>query len=126
MRVTHTPTLGKDWNTCLMSTEPQPTQSTRDQRQAAETASLHRVQRRVGAIGFFAVAEHAVFGVIGAAHVLNGQGRHGDAVALTVMSGVLAVIVYSVVRIILGAKLWSPAWIALALTPTVAAFIWVV
>lgn len=97
-----------------------------DDRRAAETASLHRVQRRVAAIGFFAVTVHAVFGVIGAAYIREGQGRHGDAIGLTVMSAVLAVIVYSVVRIILGAKLWSPAWIALAFTPTVAAFIWVV
>lgn len=100
--------------------------STLDERRAAETASLHRVQRRVAAIGFFAVTVHAVFGVIGAAHIREGQGRHADAVGLALMSGVIAVIVYTVMRIILGAKLWSPAWIALALTPSVAAIIWVV
>ena len=91
-----------------------------------KVASLLRVQRRVFAIGFFAVAVHAVLGVIGAAHVLVGQDRHGDAVGLTVMSGVLALLVYTVVRTILGARWWSPAWIALAVTPTVAASIWVV
>ena len=109
-----------------MSRDPRPVRASIQERRAAETASLHRVQRRVAAIGFFAVTVHAVFGVIGAAYVREGQGRHADAVGLTVMSGVIAVIVYSVVRIILGAKLWSPAWIALALTPTVAAVIWVV
>lgn len=109
-----------------MAIHPQPVSATAEERRAAETASLHRVQRRVGAIGFFAVTVHAVFGVIGAAYVREGQGRHADAVGLTVMSGVIAVIVYVVVRIILGAKLWSPAWIALTLTPTVAAIIWVV
>lgn len=106
-----------------MSTDPRPIRASIQERQAAETASLHRVQRRVAAIGFFAVTVHAVFGVIGAAYVREGQGRHADAVGLTVMSGV---IVYTVVRIILGAKLWSPAWIALALTPTAAAVIRVV
>jgi hypothetical protein len=109
-----------------MSDDPERTQASRDARRAAETASLHRVQRRVGAIGFFAVTVHAVFGVIGAAYVREGQGRHVDAVVLTLMSGVIAVIVYVVMRIILGARLWSPAWIVLALLPTMAALIWVV
>jgi hypothetical protein len=109
-----------------MATDPQPTSANIDDRRVAETASLHRVQRRVAAIGFFAVTVHAVFGVIGASYVREGQGRHADAVGLAVMSGVIAVLVYTVMRIILGAKLWSPAWIALALTPTVAALIWVV
>jgi len=109
-----------------MSVDPHRAQASLDARRAAETASLHRVQRRVGAIGFFAVTVHAVFGVIGAAYVREGQGRHVDAVVLTLMSGVIAVIVYVVMRIILGARLWSPAWIVLALLPTVAAVIWVV
>jgi hypothetical protein len=108
-----------------MATDPQPRGATIDQRRAAETASLHRVQRRVAAIGFFAVTVHAVFGVIGVAYVREEQGRHVDAVGLAVMSGVIDVIVYTVLRIILGAKLWSPAWIILALTPTVAALVWV-
>lgn len=99
---------------------------TLDERRAAETASLHRVQRRVAAIGFFAVTVHAVFGVIGAAYIREGQGRHADAVGLALMSGVIAVIVYVVMRLILGARLWSPAWIALALLPSVGAVIWVV
>ena len=96
-----------------------------DARRAAAKASLHRVQRRVGAIGFFTVTVHAVLGVIGAAYVREGQGRHADAVGLVIMSGIIAVIVYAVTRIILGAKLWAPAWIVLALTPTVAAVIWI-
>ena len=99
---------------------------TLDERRAAETASLHRVQRRVAAIGFFAVTVHAVFGVVGAAYIREGQGRHADAVGLALMSGVIAVIVYLVMRLILGARLWSPAWIALALLPSAAAIIWVV
>lgn len=99
---------------------------TLDERRAAETASLHRVQRRVAAIGFFAVTVHAVFGVVGAAYIREGQGRHADAVGLALMTGVIAVIVYLVMRLILGARLWSPAWIALALLPSAAAIIWVV
>jgi hypothetical protein len=97
-----------------------------DERRAAKAASLLRVQRRVGAIGFFAIAVHGVFGVIGGAYVLEGQGKHGSAVGLTVMSGVIALVVYAVTRTILAAPLWSPAWIALAVTPTVAAFVWIV
>ena len=106
---------------CGMATDPE----RRDEQRRVEAAALVRVQRRVGAIGLFAVAVHAVFGVIAAAHIREGQGRHGDAIGLTVMSAILAVLVYTVVRIILGAKLWSPAWVALALTPTAAAIVWV-
>lgn len=94
-------------------------------RRAAEKAALVRVQRRVGAIGFFTIGEHGIIGVIVAAHVLDGQGRHGSAVGLMVMSGVMALIVYAVTRTILGARLWSPAWIALALVPTTAGIAWV-
>jgi hypothetical protein len=96
------------------------------ERREADKTALVRVQRRVGAIGFFTIAEHGIAGVIGAAYVLEGQGRHGSAVGLTVMSGVMALMVYAVTRTILGARLWSPAWIALALTPTAAASVWVV
>ncbi|TXL56575.1 hypothetical protein [Aeromicrobium terrae] len=91
-----------------------------------DSPSLIRVQRRVFAIGFFTVTIHGVLGLIGVAHVLVGQDRHSDAVALVFMSGVAAVLVYLGVRAILAKPFWSPAWIALALTPTAAAFIWVV
>jgi len=96
-----------------------------DERRRKEAASLLTVQRRVAAIGFFAVAVHGVFGLIGAAHVIDAEGRHGTAVGLTVMSGVVAVIVYLVLRIILGKKLWSPGWIVVAIAPTVVAFFWI-
>jgi Flp pilus assembly protein TadB len=92
---------------------------------AAETASLHRVQRRVAAIGFIAVAGHAVLGLIGVAYLREQDGRHADAVGLSIMSGVVAAIVYVVMRLILGGKLWSPAWIVVALAPSVAAVVWV-
>jgi hypothetical protein len=87
---------------------------------------LIRVQRRVFAIGFFVVTIHGVLGLIGVAHVLVDQGRHGDAVALVFMSGVAAALVYLGVRAILAKPFWSPAWIVVALTPTAAAFVWVV
>jgi hypothetical protein len=96
------------------------------ERREAEKAALLRVQRRVGAIGFFTIAEHGILGVIGAAYFLERQGRHGSAVGLAIMSGVMALVVYAVTRTILGRRLWSPAWIALALVPTTAAFVWVV
>lgn len=96
-----------------------------EDRRAAEAASLHRVQRRVAAIGFFAVAVHAVFGLIGVAYLREGDGRHVDAVGLALMSGLVSVIVYVVIRLILAGKLWSPAWIVVALTPSLATIIWV-
>ena len=92
---------------------------------SAELAALRRVQRRVGAIAFFAVAIHGVLGLIVVAHVVKGEDRGSDAVLLLVMSGVFAVVTYVVVRIILAARLWAPAWIALSLVPTVIGFVWV-
>jgi hypothetical protein len=88
--------------------------------------ALNRVQRRVAAIGFFAVAVHAVFGLIGVAYVRENDGRHTDAVGLAVMSFVVALIVYAVIRLILGAKIWSPVWLAIALLPSIAALVWVI
>ena len=79
----------------------------------AEMVEFRRVQRRVGAIGFFAVAIH-------------GEDRHDDAVVLTLMSGVVAILTCVVVRLILDVRPWSWPWIALALAPTVAALTWVV
>ncbi|KQX73817.1 hypothetical protein [Aeromicrobium sp. Root472D3] len=92
---------------------------------SAELAALRRVQRRVGAIAFFAVAIHGVLGLIVVAHVVKGEGRDADAVLLLVMSAVFAVVTYVVVRLILAARLWAPGWIALSVVPTVIGFVWV-
>lgn len=87
--------------------------------------ALRRVQRRVGAIAFFAVAIHGVLGLVVVAHVVEGEGRRADAVLLLVMSAVFAVVTYVVVRLILAAPVWSPVWLVLAMVPTVAGFVWV-
>jgi hypothetical protein len=92
---------------------------TRDR--AAELAALRKVQRRVAAIGFFAVAVHGIVGLAVVGHIVEGQGRHGDAIMLTVMSGVLALITYGIVRTILQRPVWSPVWMLAAITPTVIA-----
>ncbi|MET0767274.1 MAG: hypothetical protein ABWY50_06505 [Aeromicrobium sp.] len=90
-----------------------------------QLAALRRVQRRVGAIAFFAVAIHGVLGLIVVAHVVKGEGRDADAVLLLALSAVFAVVTYVVVRVILGARLWSPAWIALSMVPTLIGIFWV-
>ena len=90
-----------------------------------ELVALRRVQRRVGAIAFFSVAIHGVIGLIVVAHVVKGEGRDSDAVLLLVMSAVFAVVTYVVVRLILGARLWAPGWIALSVVPTLIGFVWV-
>ena len=87
---------------------------------AAELAALRKVQRRVAAIGFFAVAIHGIIGLAVVGNIVDGQGRHGDAVVLTIMSGVLALITYGIIRTILQRGLWS-VWILIAITPTVIA-----
>ncbi|MCW2831276.1 MAG: hypothetical protein JWP31_1968 [Aeromicrobium sp.] len=91
---------------------------------ADQLAALRRVQRRVGAIAFFAVAIHGVLGLIVVAHVVKGEGRDDDAVLLLAMSAVFAVVTYVVVRLILGARLASP-WAPVALLPTVIGVFWV-
>lgn len=91
---------------------------------AEQLVALRRVQRRVAAIAFFAVAIHGVLGLIVVAEVVKGEGRSGDAVLLLAMSAVFALVTYVVVRLILGARLMSP-WIPLAFLPTVLGLFWV-
>ena len=91
---------------------------------ARQDQALDRVRRRVTAIGFFAVASHGVFGLIGVSYVLVGQDRRSDAVLLTVMSGVVALIVCAATRAILGRRPFSIPWSIASLAPTAAAFYW--
>ncbi len=88
-----------------------------------EAQALDRVRRRVTAIGFFAVASHGVFGLIGVSYVLLGQDRRGDAMLLTLMSGVVALIVCAATRAILGARPFSAMWSLVSLVPTVIALL---
>lgn len=88
-----------------------------------EARALDRVRRRVTAIGFFAVASHGVFGLIGVSYVLLGQDRRSDALILTLMSGLVAVIVCAATRAILGARPVSAIWSLLSLVPTAAALL---
>ncbi len=104
---------------------PDPRMAALDAHREAEKAALIKVQRRIGAIAFFTVTMHGVLGTIAAAHIREGQGRHGDAIGLMVMSVVISVIVYAGTRTILGARLWSPLWILLAAVPSTAGFLWV-
>ncbi|MGJ9421565.1 hypothetical protein [Aeromicrobium sp. CF3.5] len=88
--------------------------------------ALNRVQRRVAAIGFFAVAEHGIIGLIVAASIIVDEpGRRGDAIGLLVMATIVSAITYVVMRLILGGRLVSP-WIAIAAIAPVVGFIWVV
>jgi predicted lysophospholipase L1 biosynthesis ABC-type transport system permease subunit len=89
-----------------------------------QAEALDRVRRRVTAIGFFAVASHGVFGLIGVSYVLVGQDRNGDAVLLTLMSGVVALIVCAATRAILGRRPFSLPWSIASIAPTVAAYVW--
>ncbi|MDX6232256.1 MAG: hypothetical protein QOH68_1240 [Nocardioidaceae bacterium] len=88
-----------------------------------EAQALDRVRRRVTAIGFLAVASHGVFGLIGVSYVLLGQDRRADAMLLTLMSGVVALIVCAATRAILGTRPFSATWSLVALVPTVAALV---
>jgi hypothetical protein len=94
------------------------------ERQRREAVALDRVRRRVTAIGFFAVASHGVFALIGVSFVLVDQGRRGDAMLLTIMSGLVALVVCAGTRAILGARPVSARWFAASLVPTAAALVW--
>lgn len=89
-----------------------------------QAVALDRVRRRVTAIGFLAVASHGVFGLIGVSYVLLDQDRRSDAVLLTLMSGIVALIVCAATRAILGTRPFSLPWSLVSLAPTVAAFLW--
>lgn len=95
--------------------------STQVRDRAAALRALRKVQRRVAAIGFFAVAMHGVIGLAVVGQIVDSQGRHSDAIILTIMSGVFALLTYGVVRTILQRSLWSPVWMIIAVTPTIIA-----
>ncbi|KQY59754.1 hypothetical protein ASD11_09455 [Aeromicrobium sp. Root495] len=97
----------------------------RAQLNAEETAAIDRVRRRVAAVGFFMVAVHGVIGLIGVAHVVEGQGRSDDAVVLLVMSAFVAQVMVAVMRLILAHRPVAPLWVLIALLPTVAGWFWV-
>ena len=88
-----------------------------------EAVALDRVRRRVTAIGFLAVTIHGVLGLIGVSYVLLDQDRRSDAVLLTIMSGVVALVVCAATRAILGTRPLSVPWSLVALVPTLAAFV---
>ncbi len=98
--------------------QPTPEQAPGQRDVAREMKALDTVRRRVAAIGFFVITIHGVLGLIVVGHIVDGQGRHGDAIGLVIMSGVVALIQYAGCRIILAARLWSPVWILLSLVPT--------
>ncbi len=102
-----------------------PTGSSTGADTSTKLLALNRVQRRVAAIGFFAVAEHGVIGLIVAASIIVDEpGRRGDAIGLLVMAAIVSAIVYVAMRVILGGRLVSP-WIAVAAIAPVAGFAWV-
>lgn len=93
---------------------------------AEETAALVRVRRRTAALAFVGVAIHGVIALVVVAEIIVDEpGRRGAAVGLLVMAVVAAVLMYVGTRVLLGARLWSPIWIAVALSPAVAGFFWV-
>jgi len=91
-----------------------------------ELEALRRVQRRVLSIAFFAVTSHGVFGLIGVAFVLVDQDRRSDALILTVLSGVVALIVCAGTRAILGRRPFSLPWSVASVVPTIAALVYLI
>lgn len=86
---------------------------------------LKKVQQRTAAIIVFSIAYHCVFALIAVGKVIHNQGRAGDAYGLVFMSGVLALLMTCGIRGILGHRILSPVWTPLAISPPLAAAIWV-
>ena len=88
--------------------------------------ALRKVQQRVAAIGFFAVAIHGILGTVAASHIVDSEGRRGAAIAFLALSAVIGLLTCAGVRLILQRSLWAPAWIALSLLPAAAGAAWLV
>lgn len=100
---------------------------TRDTHAAAKAKAEHdlkKVQQRTAAIIVFSIAYHCVFALIAVGKVVQNQGREADAYGLVFMSGVLALLMTCGIRGILGHRILSPIWTPLAVSPPVAAAIW--
>ena len=89
----------------------------------AEQDALNKVRRRVGAIVFGVVTMHAIIALIWLSRHYDGNGRHGDATGLLIMSGLISIAQYVGVRTILAKPLASPGWIILAALPTTLGFV---
>lgn len=91
----------------------------------AKREALDRVRRRVLAIGLMAVTLKLTVGLIIFARVLvDDPGKHGNAVGLLFMAGVVTALSYAAVRFILGGRLLSP-WLVLTAAVPIAGAIWV-
>lgn len=100
------------------------TQDSRTASKARAEHDLKKVQQRTAAIIVFATAYHCVFALIAVGKVIQNQGREGDAYGLVFMAGVLALLMTCGIRGILGHRILSPIWTPLALSPPIAAAIW--
>ena len=92
---------------------------------AKQAHELKKVQQRTAAIIVFSIAYHCVFALIAVGKGVHDQGRVGDGYGLVVMSGVLALLMTSGIRVILGHRPLSLIWTPLALAPPVIGAIWV-
>ncbi|MFT4187228.1 MAG: hypothetical protein QM621_01445 [Aeromicrobium sp.] len=101
------------------------TQQLTPEERARQLAALDRVRRRVLSIAFFTVAIHGVIGLVVVSEIVHGEGRGGDAVVLLFMSGVVAVIMVTVMLVILKRPLLPPIWQFVGLIPTIAGIVWI-
>lgn len=84
-----------------------------------ELASLDRVRRRVTAVGFLAIAVHAVVALPLLAQYVAEDGRNADAVLMLLLTALSGMLTAAVTRAILGRSPFSVIWFAIGLLPTV-------
>ncbi|RLV57147.1 hypothetical protein D9V41_00345 [Aeromicrobium phragmitis] len=82
-----------------------------------ELESLDRVRRRVTAVGFLAIAIHAVIALPLLAQYVAEDGKNPEAVLMLVLTAFAGMLTAAVTRVILGRSPFSVLWLAVGLLP---------
>ncbi len=85
--------------------------------------SIEQVQRWVVSLLIFAISAFPIGGLIAVSHAVRNQGRHGAAVGLVIMAGVLGVLALGAMKIIHKRSVATPLLILGMLPAAVAAYV---
>ena len=85
--------------------------------------SIEQVQRWVVSLLIFAISAFPIGGLIGAGYAIRNQGRHGAAVGLTIMAGVIGVLALGAMRIIHKRSVATPLLMLGMLPAAIAAYV---
>jgi hypothetical protein len=88
-----------------------------------EEMSIEQVQRWVVSLLIFAISSFPIGGLIGVSYAVRNQGRHGAAVGLIIMAGVIGVIALGAMRIVHKRSIATPLLILGTLPAAIAAYV---